>query len=351
MRKLRRELVALLLLAPVLGGTSALSAGQASTAGEAITGDAVTRETYVRAETDRTFHNISRLAGGVNRFFHYRTVTPLDQQSVIRMNKDTLYSGAVVDTSRGARLTVPEVSDGRYYSVLLLDNDHYSPAVIYTAGVHELPRETKYLFLAVRIQLLRPDDPADVAQVNAIQDRFLIEAGSADPFPLPRWNPAELATLTAQYNAEFARFDQYPDGAMAPRGKADESVRHLAAAGAWGLFPTADAVYINYNGGQGNDRCYCASYRIPENDAFWSITVYGEDGYMKSGNTILNALNARLNADGTVTARFGSEAMCGNGPNRLDTTRGWNFLMRVYRPGPSVISRAYKLPEATACNP
>jgi hypothetical protein len=38
-------------------------------------------------------------AGGVNQWFHYRVPTPVDQQTVIRMNRDTLYSAAVVDIS------------------------------------------------------------------------------------------------------------------------------------------------------------------------------------------------------------------------------------------------------------
>jgi hypothetical protein len=315
----------------------------------AQSGTPVTPATYIRAESDRTFFNIAKLAGGVNRFYHYRNVTPIDNQSVVRMNKDTLYSGAVVDTSKGATLTIPDMPAGRYFSVLMIDNDHYSPGVIYTPGTHTLPQDTKYLFLAVRIQLLRPDDPADIALVNKLQDQFVINGASAVPFPEPKWDQKSLAALTEQYNREFAKFGQYPDGSMAPRGKADESVRHLAAAGAWGLFPTRDAVYINYNGGQGADRCYCATYQIPENKAFWSITVYGADGYMKSTNSILNGINAKPNADGTVSARFGSKAVCGEVANRLDTSDGWNFLMRVYRPGESVVNRSYKLPDAVAC--
>ena len=184
----------------------------------------VTRDNYTRAESDRTFFNIAQLAGGVNRFYHYRTLMPLDKQSVVRMNKDTLYSGAVVDTSKGATLVVPEVPPGRYFSVLLIDNDHYSPEVIYTGGTHQLPQDTKYLFLAVRIQLLHPDDPADIALVNKLQDQFVIKAGSADAFAKPGWDPKSLAALTEQYNREFAKFAQYPDGSMAPRGQADESI-------------------------------------------------------------------------------------------------------------------------------
>lgn len=31
-------------------------------------------------------------------------------------------------------------------------------------------------------------------------------------------------------------------------------------------------------------------------------------------------------------------------PIRLDVSEVWNFLMRVYRPGPSVLNGSYKLP-------
>ena len=309
----------------------------------------VTQATYCRAETDRTFLNTLKMTGGVNRFFCWREVTPLDRQTVVRMNKDTLYAAAIVDTEKGATITVPRMPDGRYCSVMLVDNDHYSAGVIYTAGTHPLPRDTKYLGALVRIQLLHPDDPADVALVNALQDALVIEAGSADPFPEPAWDLQSLDELRAKYNAEFARYDKYPDGWMDTRGKADEATRHLGCAGAWGLFPNRDAVYINYNGRLPAGPCHCATYHVPENDAFWSITVYGADGYMKSDNCILNAANTTMNADGTFTVRFGSKQACGDVPNRLDAPEGWNFLMRVYRPGRSVLEGRYVLPDAVPC--
>ena len=306
----------------------------------------VTPETYIRAESDRTFHNTTKLAGGVNRFFHFRAVTPLDNQTVVRMNRDTLYSGAVVDTSKGATITVPKMPAGRYCSVLMVDNDHYCPGVIYDAGTHKLPEDTKYLALVVRIQLLKPTDPEDVALVNKLQDQFVIKAESADPFPEPKWDAASLEKLTAAYKVEFDKYELYPDGFMAARGKADEKLRHLAAAGAWGLFPNEHAVYINYNGKLPAKGHHTATYKVPENNAFWSITVYGADGYMKSDNSALNEFNTKMNEDGTFTVHFGSREDCGDVPNRLDVSEGWNFLMRVYRPGLSVLDGSYKLPDA-----
>jgi hypothetical protein len=307
----------------------------------------VTAETYIRAESDRQFGNVVKMAGGVNRLFHFRSPTPLDKQNVVRMNRDTLYSMGVVDTSKGATITVPALPEGRYASVYLADNDHYCPFVIYKAGTHELPQDTKYLGVGVRIQVFNPKDADELALVHKLQDQFIIKANSAEPLPEFKWDLQSLKALTVQYEKESTQYSSWK-GMMGPRGKVDEKTRHVAAAAAWGLFPEWDATYLNYSGGHDYRVCHKATYQVPENEAFWSITVYGNDGYMKSDNNIVNSSNVKLNADGTFTVYFGSVESCGDVPNRLDVSEGWNFLMRVYRPGPSVLDGRYTLPVAVA---
>ncbi len=304
----------------------------------------VTPETFIRAETDRMFQDLSKQAGGINKFFHFRSVTPLDKQTVIRMNKDTLYSMAVVDTEGGATITVPEIPKGRYASVYLADNDHYVPFVIYEPGTHKLPNDTKYLALGIRIQVFDPKDEDELKLVNNLQDKFIIKANSADPLPAFKWDSKSLDKLREQYEKDSAKYSSWK-GMQGPRGKVDENTRHVAAAAAWGLFPEWDAAYLNYNGGHDYKVCHSATYPVPDNDAFWSITIYGNDGYMKHENGIINASNVQLNDDGTFTVYYGSKEACGDVPNRLDVTEGWNFLMRVYRPGQSVIDGKYKMPE------
>jgi len=307
----------------------------------------VTPETYIRAESDRQFGVVAKMAGGVNRFYHFRRPTPLDKQNVVRMNRDTLYSMGIVDTSKGATITVPELPKDRYVSVYLADNDHYCPFVIYSAGTHELPRDTKYLGVGVRIQGFNPKDENEIALINKLQDQFIIKANSAEPLPEFKWDLRSLKDLTDQYEKDSTRYSSWK-GMMGPRGKVDEKSRHVAAAAAWGLFPEWDATYLNYSGGHDYRVCHQATYQVPENQAFWSITVYGNDAFMKSDNNIVNSSNVKLNADGTFTVYFGSKERCGDVPNRLDVTEGWNFLMRVYRPGASVLDGSYKLPKAVA---
>ena len=182
--------------------------------------------------------------------------------------------------------------------------------------------------------------------MNKLQDQIVINTTSADPLPPMRWDPASLKTLTAQYEEESKKYPSWK-GMMGPRGTVDEKTRHIAAAAAWGLNPDQEATYLNYSGVHDARVCHRATYRVPENKAFWSITVYGNDGYMKSANAIINSSTVKLNPDGTFTVYFGSREACGDVPNRVDASEGWNFLLRVYLPGKSVLDGGYKLPEAT----
>ena len=62
------------------------------------TGDPVpvTLENYEVAESDLAFYNVTKLVG-MNTFFHFPTgAFDLDNQTVVRMNRDTYYSGAIV---------------------------------------------------------------------------------------------------------------------------------------------------------------------------------------------------------------------------------------------------------------
>lgn len=300
-------------------------------------------DSFVRAESGRMFQAIAERAGGVNRWMHSRVPTPLDAQPVIRQNRDTLYSALVLDAEGGATLTLPDAGE-RYLSAMILNQDHYVMRVIHEPGEHRLDADelgSRYVVIAVRV-LVDPDDDADVAAVNAVQDALAVDVASADPFVLPDY---DAASFDATRNAllTLARGISGFDRAF---GRPDEvdPVRHLiGTAAGWGGLPSSEAVYVNVDPGLPVGEYVLRVEDVPV-DAFWSVTVYNADGYLEDagGLTSVNSVTAERDDDGTVTVHLG-------GPddgrsNRLGLMPGWNYLVRMYRPRAEVLDGTWTFP-------
>lgn len=306
----------------------------------------VTIENFVRAETNRMFDFVLKDTGAINAWAHNRVPTPLDHQPVIRQNRDTLYSAAVVDVSKGATLTVPASGD-RYVSAMVINQDHYVPFIIHAAGEHTLSAEncgSDYVTIAVRT-LVDPDDAADVEAVNALQDRFAIHANSAVSFTHPEYDAESFDDTRAHLLALSKGLHDFRN-AFGKEGEVDP-IRHLlASASAWGGFPEHEAIYLNIEPKLPVGHYELTVRDVPV-DAFWSITVYNSAGYMSQndrGVVSVNSVTAAPNADGSVTVRFGD----GDEPNSIPTPEGWNYMVRLYRPRREARSREWLFPSITS---
>ena len=86
-------------------------------------------------------------------------------------------------------------------------------------------------------------------------------------------------------------------------------------------------------------------------DGFWSITVYGEDNFLRPNDRGINALNkvtVKENADGSITINAGG---CEDGRiNCIPITKGWNYVARTYRPRPESVSGEWVFPEMKPSN-
>src|SRR5262245_58489169 len=122
----------------------------------------VTADNFARAETDRYFGSIVA-RGGFGAFHHDREPARIDEQAVVRMNRDTLYSSVVFDLDAGpVTITMPDAGP-RFMSLQVWDQDHYTVLVAYGAGSHTLTKEqigTRYAGAAIRT-LVDPTDPQD----------------------------------------------------------------------------------------------------------------------------------------------------------------------------------------------
>ena len=84
------KLKALVLTAIVVASTGAAQAQPApQSAGNAIP---VTVDNFIRAESDLYFAGILKDSGAIGKFLHRREPARIDNQTVIRLNRDTLYS-------------------------------------------------------------------------------------------------------------------------------------------------------------------------------------------------------------------------------------------------------------------
>jgi hypothetical protein len=260
------------------------------------------------------------------------------------MNRDTLYSFAVVDLAGGATVTIPDSGD-RYASLMVVNQDHYINRVFRSLGEHELALadyDTRYVLLAMRV-LADPADSDDVAAANAVQDGLELSARSAEPLQLPDYDEE---SLTAVRNAlkDLGRTLSGSSGMFGTRAAVDP-VRHLiGTAIGWGGLPDGEAFYATVE-----PALPVGEYRIVVRDvpveAFWSISLYNGDGYFEAGGEggcSVNQLTAVKEPDGSVIVHLGG---CADGcPNCLRLMDGWNYTVRLYQPQPEILDGSWTFP-------
>lgn len=306
----------------------------------------VSPDTFARAESDLYFANIVA-DGGFAALHHYRELSPVDNQVVIRQNRDTLYSAGVFDLDAGpVTVALPE-SAGRFMSLQVITEDHYVPAVVYAPAELTLTRAeigTRYVLTAIRT-LVDPADPADLAAAHALQDAVTVTQAQPGSFAVPDWDPVSQQTVR---DALITLSTTVPDtvGTFGPKAEVDP-VRHLiGTAYAWGGNPERDALYRSVvpaaNDGVTAHTLVVGDVPV---DGFWSITVYDKRGYFTPNPQhaySVNNITAVREPDGSAIIRFGGE----RGPNQLPITDGWNYVVRMYRPRPEILDGSWTFPVA-----
>jgi hypothetical protein len=307
-------------------------------------GDPVTLATFVRAETDAAIKLIYDQVGfGV--LHHNKVLTPLDQQLVIRMNRDTLYSAAVLDLSKPAAVTLPE-ADGRYMSLHVINQDHFSYAVS-EPGRYELTEDavgSRYVYLIIRT-FIDADDPKDIEAANAMQDAIVIEGGGDGPLDIPDWNGEQLLTARQALNT-LAKLGMNAALAFGTREETYPIDHLVGAAAGWGGLPQKNAFYEISSVTRNDGTPHSVTVTDVPIDAFWSVTVYNADGYIEEnplGVYSFNNVTAKPNDDGSITIHFGG---CDDGRvNCLPVSEGWNYAVRMYEPRPEILDGSWTFPD------
>src|SRR5262245_48594325 len=225
----RTAATALTLTAFLLGGIQS----------PAIAADAparVTVDNFLRAETDNYFTRFAK-EGGFGKLAHERVLADIDNQTVIRLNRDTLYSFGVFDLDASpVTVTLPDAGK-RYMAVQVINEEQYAPDVFYAPGSHTLTKErvgTRYACLAART-FVNPADSADVKAVHALQDGLKVEQKATGRFEVSDWDQASLKKIRDALLGLAAASGGLDSSRMFGRKDEVDPVQHLiGTAAGWG---------------------------------------------------------------------------------------------------------------------
>jgi len=329
--------------------TEQLATGTVSTENDFFSekGRIVTAATYPTDETSRQFLKNQDLVG-LNAFFHMRKLTPTDQQPVVRMNRDTYYSFAIVDVSKGASVTMPEIPEGKYMSAQVITEDHRTQAMKYGPGKFDLTTHTgTHICLFARL-----DRTFTETEAKEIQDKMVIEANSNEKFTA---DPVNEQSFTEVENALKDKMGSIRkrDGVLAGQGMftnpRDESAKlftnekhQLGAALGWGGAQKIDNIYEgsrNYS----VDSCYQLTFEDPQNKAFWSVTVYDKKGFMFNDLANFSSHTAQMNEDGSYTISFGCGEDASNNLEVANPSGVFNIIVRHFQPSEKVYNEDYRI--------
>jgi len=302
-------------------------------------------DNYATAEVASQIDRFVALGVVVNEWLHFRRPTPLDQQTVIRMNRDTLYSVAVVDISQGATLTLPDGGD-RYLTVMVVNEDGYLNRVFHQPGDHRLgvdEFDTGFVILVART-LADPTDDADLAAANQLQDGLAVTAASARTWESGRFDDDSYRAVKKALLALGAAGVHDSARTFGRKDEVDRIRFLVGSAGGFGGLPESEAFYAIRAEPLpvGHYRMTLADVPV---DAFWSISVYNRDGYFEANeydSYSVNSVTAVRDDDGSVTVDFATEP--GDAANFLHVSEGWNYVVRLYRPRPEVLDGTWEVP-------
>lgn len=284
----------------------------------------VTQENFPTAYSNLRMGAIVERAGGVNKMIEMPNPSSnTELQLVVRMNRDTYYSCAVMDVTEEAFITIPETE--KYVSIQIVDENHETQPMIYGPGKHKITAKTEHVFVIVRAL-------EDYARRN-----LLIEAESNKPFLMKEWDMKSFKKLEEEGNAIFVKgFDQSKAFGSKETGQTTY-MNYIGAAGGWGGAMEVDVIYQS-TGYLDIEGCYEMTFIDPMDKYFWSATVYNANGYLFNDvANISSEMDPEINEDGTFTLRFGCDGM----PNNIfiregNTTGKFNVVMRHYGPSDEV---------------
>lgn len=309
---------------------------------------------YHHAEYMKT---TAKQAGGTNTLLHTTKLPIEGKDPVVTPALDHLYTKAIIDLSQGPVVfEFPEVSDDRYFSIMVTDQEHYvTYDEIRPKGHYVFIKEgwkgkvpegkvisnnrSTYPHMFIRTQVKNPDD---LPNALAIQKKIRLEGkvgsidfeneiqftidthdiypqngdilsealdySEADHKRLTAWAGQYFATKIVDNFGGFGPIDSEEKGSNDPRIRAAVIVGHLGlpAEHAYytGIFNNCDGERLN------GSNAYTVTMPYEANvSEFWSITRYSAitRNTLPGKQDIYNAYNTKPGKDGNIRITFSAE--------------------------------------------
>jgi hypothetical protein len=324
-------------------------------------------------------------AGGTNKLFHTRKLPTEGTDPVVTPALDHIYTKAVIDLSEGpAIVEFPEITDGRYYSIHITDQEHYTiydeihPKGKYAfvrsgkemkvskdATVIECPGDYPHLFVRVQVRTAE-----DLQNVHPIQDQIVL-TGVSKELNIDNYithtiethdvYPQNVDMLNAAVDfseADYVLVSNYI-GIIAPKfgvtgnigmfgpidsdeaNSNDPEYRAAAIVGHLG-FPVHHAYYRPFFANCNDEvlmgdetEVYTFPYEPVGVELFWSLTRYSalNRNTIPGKNDLINAYNTTPDENGNITVTFSVEDP-EDGTYWMPVNAGepYYFVVRYYKP-------------------
>ena len=309
----------------------------------------ITKENYALAETDIVMSEYVKKIGqkncstGIGEFLHIRDAMDISDRTIIRPNFDTLYSAAVLDLSTPAVIVMPETN--RLQILAAVNDVHWNVLLTDKPGRYELTEESagsKYVYLIVRTQV-NMRDQVDLKKVAALQDQIKIEQDDKGAYVQTNlWDPDQIRVLRDEYNERWIAEGIKSEMAFGGKGEISPEMRNFGVAYGWGGLPKKGAVYPTLQVPSSGKAFTLTLKDVPMGDnAFWSVTIYDQDGFSRGENYNINSSFAKANSDGEYVLNFGTTP---GEENYLETFDGWNATLRIYSPTAEYFNGSWTVP-------
>ncbi len=301
----------------------------------------------------------AKQAGGTNKLLHTKKLPTEGTDPVVTPALDHLYSKAVIDLTEGPVVVeYPEITDGRYYSIHVTDQEHYTifdeihPIGKYAfvrkgkdmkvpedATIIECPGDYPHLFIRVQVK-----SAEDKVNTLAIQEQIKL-TGESKELSIDNYithtiethevypqNKEILASVTDFSVEDYMRVSDYlgivapkfgPTGNIGMFGSIDSDepnsndpeYRAVAIIGHLGL-PLHHAYYGPFftncneevlNGDK--TEVFTLPYKPEGVELFWSVTRYSAltRNTLPGKNDLINAFNTTPDENGNITITFSVE--------------------------------------------